>query len=53
MTGVDGTAYRGSWVDNMREGKGKITYPNGESYNGHWKANMVTKKEFFIHHNTQ
>jgi hypothetical protein len=34
-------SYDGGWVDDMRSGKGTMTYPNGDVYDGNWKANQM------------
>jgi len=33
---LDGTRYEGEWVDNMAEGRGRITFANGDVYTGEW-----------------
>ena len=41
--GADGGAqvfqseYEGNYADNMKDGEGKMTYPDGGIYEGHWK----------------
>lgn len=29
--------YEGNYADNMKDGEGKMTYPDGGIYEGHWK----------------
>ena len=33
--------YTGSYVDGKRSGVGKMTFPNGDVYEGEWKDNKV------------
>ena len=35
----------------MRHGKGKMTWPDGASYDGLWQCNAATKEGKFIHVN--
>ena len=37
-------SYDGSWVDNLKHGKGVFAYENGDKYSGDWKNG---KKEGF------
>lgn len=32
--------YEGNWVKGNRDGKGKLTTTNGESYEGDWSNNI-------------
>lgn len=36
MTYSDGRVYEGSWVNDERNGRGKMTYSDGSVYNGYW-----------------
>jgi len=38
MRWVDGGYYTGQLVENKKEGKGTLFYPNGDKYDGGWKA---------------
>ena len=33
---LDGSRYEGGWVNNLRNGQGNYTYPNGDVYEGEW-----------------
>ena len=39
--------FKGSWADDEREGRGKLTYYTGEKYEGNWvadkKGRMILK----------
>jgi hypothetical protein len=34
-------AYTGDYVEGVKEGVGKITFPNGDKYHGQWKSNKI------------
>lgn len=34
-------SYEGLYADGMKNGLGKMTYPNGDVYHGEWKDNKV------------
>ena len=36
MTYAGGERYEGNWVKDARNGKGTMTYNNGDSYVGEW-----------------
>ena len=33
----------GDFLNNLREGQGKMEYTNGDVYEGGWKTNMVSR----------
>ena len=33
----DGSVYDGEWLNDLRHGPGRCTWPNGIVYNGEWK----------------
>ena len=33
--------YEGEYVDGVKSGRGKMTYPNGDVYDGFWAANKM------------
>lgn len=33
---MDGTEYRGEWLNDQRHGQGNSVYPNGDRYEGGW-----------------
>ena len=33
-------SYEGDWVQNLRHGKGNLTFENGDEYEGEWKNNL-------------
>jgi len=35
----DGAKVEGSWLDGRLTGLGKMTYPNGDTYDGEWLNN--------------
>ena len=34
---IDGSVYEGATKEGKKEGKGRYTYPLGDSYDGYWK----------------
>jgi hypothetical protein len=40
MTGSSRCRYQGEFVDGRREGRGSLSYSNGDSYNGEWMNNL-------------
>lgn len=38
----------GNWIDNKMNGIGKMTYNNGDYYEGEWKENLKDGKGIFI-----
>lgn len=39
--------YEGNYKDGIRSGFGKMTYPNGDIYEGEWLDNKVMSRSFF------
>ena len=37
MVYEDGSVYEGDWLNDLRHGHGKYTWPNAIVYNGEWK----------------
>ena len=35
---LDGGIYDGEWKDDLKNGKGKINFANGDHYDGEWKS---------------
>ena len=40
--------YDGEFVDGKREGRGVLTYSNGDNYNGEWMNNLFHGSGIFI-----
>ena len=34
--------YDGTWFNDLRHGKGRQQYPNGDVYDGSWELNVVS-----------
>ncbi len=42
MTGISGEEYKGTWKDNIREGKGTQVWKDGKKYTGEWIDDQMT-----------
>ena len=40
----DSAVYEGHWIDNVRSGKGRYKWANGDEYEGEWKNDMCSGK---------
>ncbi len=43
-TDEDGRLYEGEWQNNMKHGKGTLTWPDGARYEGEWRNDMAHGK---------
>ena len=41
MTWIDGTVYKGEWINGRPQGKGKMTWPDGSNYDGNWRQGAM------------
>ena len=41
MYSSDGSIYIGNWVDDKKNGHGKIKFANEETYDGNWENDMI------------
>lgn len=39
---ADGSIYEGELLDGMKDGRGKIKWPNGSSYEGEWHKDQIS-----------
>ena len=44
---MNGIVYEGDWMHDCKEGKGKLTYPNGDVYEGSFIQGKVICVSFF------
>ena len=41
MKTSNGTTYEGQWVNDVKHGKGRLTYPDGEKICGYWQNDRL------------
>lgn len=44
-----GAVYDGQWLNNIRDGTGRQTWPDGAEYHGEWKQNCAQGRGYFKH----
>jgi hypothetical protein len=52
LTNTNGSYYDGEWENDLKHGKGKITYTNGLCYDGEWKHGLKHGKGKITNINT-
>mmetsp|Transcript_111100 Transcript_111100/g.313431 ORF Transcript_111100/g.313431 Transcript_111100/m.313431 type:complete len:423 (+) Transcript_111100:90-1358(+) len=46
---LTGSTYTGEWLNNMRHGHGRMSWPSGAEYEGQWKCNTASGHGRFKH----